>query len=204
LLIELHEHVLMEGGPHWEGLLSGAPALEERVERGRRHVEALAHGRRLAPPPGDRRAWLGAVLAMAAALLLLVGAWWQFRPRPTGWGWDRPGALVAHRTAPEYLNGLADGAGEWFNQRPDTPQDLSKRLNQFRAGCSTLILAEHAPLEKKDRDWLCDRCRAWAAKLDKHLADLEAGTKGPLAVRDEADETVNALIKALRTRAGQV
>jgi hypothetical protein len=205
LLLELHEFVLVEGGHYWESVLAGSPRLEERVERGRRHVETLAHGRRtLAPGKADRRAWLGVVLALAAGLLLLVGVWWQWRPSPaSGWGWDRPGALAANRTREEYLTGLADGANEWFNKRPETPQALAKRLNEFRAGCSTLILAEHGPLTPDDRTWLRGKCRAWAKKLDGHLADLEAG-KDVEAVRGEADATVNQLIKALRTQAGQV
>src|SRR5262249_31465422 len=157
--------------------------------------------------PDGGRGW-GGGWAWAGGVRLLRGVGWKWRPgrgpaAPTGWGWDRPGALEANRTREEYLNGLADSANEWFNKRPETPQALAKRLNEFRAGCSTLILAQHESLAQKDRDWLRERCRLWAGKLDKHLADLEAG-KSVEAVRGEADATVNQLMQALRTRAGQV
>jgi hypothetical protein len=106
-------------------------------------------------------------------------------------------------SADRYLNGLADAAEDWFKKRPEKPADLARRLNEFRQGCSTLILAPHQPLAAKDRQWLVDKCRAWAVKLDRHLTDVEAG-KDVLQVRREADETVEKLIAALRTRAAEV
>jgi hypothetical protein len=120
-----------------------------------------------------------------------------------GWGWDRPGALPAEGSARQYLNTLADEAEEWFRKRPDDALGLARRLQEFRHGCTTLIFAEHQPLAERDRGWLVERCRAWAAKLDKHLEELEAGAD-VAKVREAADQTVRQLAAALRTRAESV
>src|SRR5262249_35293261 len=118
----------------------------------------------------------------------------------TGWGWSRSGAIDDSLSAKEYLTKLADSAEDWSKKTPATPAELAKRINEFRQGCSTLILAEHKPLPPEDKAWLVERCQAWAKKLDQHLADVEAG-KDVLEVRAEADETVSKLIKAIRGRA---
>jgi hypothetical protein len=102
--------------------------------------------------------------------------------------------------APAYLNRLADEGDEWFAKRPEDAASLAKRLNEMRQGCSTLILATHQPLKNEDRQWLVEKCRAWAKNFDQQLADLEQG-KDPALVRSEIDTTVNRLVKALRERA---
>jgi hypothetical protein len=105
--------------------------------------------------------------------------------------------------APAYLERLADSATEWYQERPDDPDDpvaLARRIGDFRQGCSVLILAEHEPLPAEDRKWLAEKCRAWAAKLDSHLAAVEAG-EDPRKVRAGVDETVRNLVEALRQRA---
>jgi hypothetical protein len=99
-----------------------------------------------------------------------------------------------------YFDQLADSAHEWFDPRPETPIDLGRRLGEFRQGCSVLILSPHRPLPAQDRAWLVEKCRAWAAKLDAHLAALESGEPAG-SVRDQADATIDTLIKALRDRA---
>ena len=123
--------------------------------------------------------------------------------KPTGWGWDRPGALKSNIPADEYLNSLADSANEWFNKRPESPRDLATRIAQFRKGCSTLILADHQPLAEEDRTWLVEKCRAWAEKLDAHLVAIEAGQEVD-SVRAAADETINKLMTAMRNRASEI
>jgi hypothetical protein len=47
------------------------------------------------------------------------------------------------------------------------------------------------------------KCRTWAAEIDAHLADVEAGAD-PLKVRTEVDATTRRLIQALRERARNV
>ena len=118
----------------------------------------------------------------------------------SGWGWNRPGALADDLPPGVYLDRLADAAGEWFKKRPDDPIALARRIGEFRQGCSVLILSPHKPLSARDRAWLVEKCRAWAAKLDAHLAALEAGASAA-KVRDDADATISKLIEALRDRA---
>jgi hypothetical protein len=78
--------------------------------------------------------------------------------------------------------------------------ELARRITEFRQGCSVLILSDHKPLTADDRAWLVERCRAWVAKLDAHLAFLESGQPAA-TIRDQADATIHALIAALRERA---
>lgn len=214
LLLDLQELVLTAGGPYWEGVGGASPELDAAAERGRLRVaEFLAADegapqavpRARLPIPWYRRPWLVSAATAAAVLLAVLG----YRlarppappPAPSGWGWNRPGALPQDVPASVYLNRLADAAAEWFAERPDDPAAVAKRIGQFRAGCSVLIFAEHRPLSDADRQWLVERCRAWADKLDKQLEALEAG-QDPVQVRAETDETVTKLIGALRARAG--
>ena len=99
-----------------------------------------------------------------------------------------------------YLARLADEVDEWFARRPDGSVDLARRIGEFRQGCSTLILADPVSLPAGDRAWLVQKCRGWAARLEAHLADVEAG-EDPATVRAEVDETARQLIAAIRKRA---
>ncbi|MHB1426408.1 MAG: hypothetical protein ACYC3I_24865 [Gemmataceae bacterium] len=65
-----------------------------------------------------------------------------------------------------------------------------------------LIFAEHKPLSAKDRQWLVERCRLWAAKLDKLREEVETG-RNAVEVRGEADKTIEKLIAASRTVRGR-
>ncbi len=120
--------------------------------------------------------------------------------KPTGWGWERPGAIPNDVAADAYLTTLAHGADEWFNKRPTDAEGVKKRISDFRKGCSTLIASSHEPLAEEDRTWLVEKCKKWRDKLDGHLAALDAG-EDPFIVRAAADETVTKLINAMRARA---
>jgi hypothetical protein len=160
--------------------------------------------------PWYRQAWV-ASCATAAVVLIALFVVEQFRGRPdqpvavasAAWGWNKPDALPTDLSAPAYLNALADAAGEWFNKRPEDPAALAKRIAEFRQGCSVLLLAEHRALAEPDRTWLVERCRAWATKLDGHLASVESGDAA-LTVRAATDETITKLIEALRGRAREL
>ncbi len=141
-------------------------------------------------------------LAWAASVLVAIVAFERTRPSAaTGpaWGWAKPGALPTGLVRDAYLARLADEAEGWFARRPEDPIALARRIAEFRQGCSTLILADHPALSEADHGWLVERCRAWASKLDAHLADVEA-RKDPTTVRAEVDQTVRKLIAALRER----
>jgi hypothetical protein len=213
LLIELQELVLLEGGPRWDEV----PLAEEherltaecweRVSAAHSPAvtprSSLAGGTATAP----RRFPWAAALSAAALLLIAFFGWREWSPpQSTGWGWNKPGALADSGSAHDYLLQLADGAGDWFNQRPETPEALATRLEQFQNGCQHLIEAPHRPLSPEDKAWLIERCRAWSSKLDEHIAKSKAAPPGGDvdAVRAEADATINKLIDALRKRAEQV
>jgi hypothetical protein len=210
LLFELQELVLTHGGPFWDEVARRNQPVEAIVERG---WERLLGVRAPAAPPirqreGSlrkrwfRRALLGG-LAAAAIVVAAVSLWQFTRPParlPVAWGWARPDALPENVSREEYLETLANEAGEWFNKRPETAEALGRRIDEFRQGCSSLLQANHRPLPEADRQWLVERCRKWAEKLDRNLADLQAG-KDVEAVRWETDATINQLIRALRQRA---
>lgn len=159
-----------------------------------------------------RMAWYRSPLlaSLATAAAVLVGVFLVKPPaQPVGppvaqgWGWSKPGAIDDSLSAKDYLAKLADAANDWHKKRPATPAELSKRIGDFRQGCSTLILSEHKPLSAEDKSWLVERCQAWAKKLDQHLADVESG-KDVLEVRTQADETINKLMNAIRERSKTV
>lgn len=146
-----------------------------------------------------RRGLLFSLLGIAAAVV--IGVLLIPKPAPThGWGFDRPGALTADVSAPQYLNGLANSAGEWFKKRPQNKTDIKKRLQQFRHGCDTLIKAPHPQLSEVDRKWLVKKCKVWASLIDEHIVAVDQGGKVS-EVLSNADITVNKLIAALQKRA---
>lgn len=214
LLLELQERIFVEGGEYWNNVLV-EDQHQQQVSDGWSRIER--HLNENAPPaePATKTSQdqqrnkprrmqarlLGTVAAVLVGLLF-----WLSSPGPpgtSGWGFDRPGALTAQIPAEEYLNHLADAAGEWFNERPETKDALAARLQQFSDGCQTLIDAEHSQLSDEDHAWLIERCEVWKGKIDAQLADLNSGQKPFDQVRTESDETVNQLRNALRERSQQ-
>lgn len=228
LLLDLQESILISGGPFWGELAASEAMGSEQgtvLERTWKKVETSLtlvpeHGvsgrTKAAPSPPRLLRFPGrGLVSLAAAAMVLVAVFIAGRwsregilqpPSPSapvvsnGWGWSRPDALPQNASPRAYFTHLADAAHEWFNKRPDDSLALARRIAEFRQGCSRLILSQHQPLSAGDRTWLVEKCRAWAAKLDTHLAAVEAG-QDPLKVRAEADETINKLIAALRDRA---
>jgi hypothetical protein len=211
LLLELQELIFALGESYWDRVAQPATALRDVVGRGRRRLDAYlategsVSGQATLPfrPARWYRRPLVVSLTTAAGVLLAVVAYQHyFPPQPptSGWGWNRPGAMPDDLSPSAYLEQLADAAGEWSKKRPESAPEIASRIADFRKGCSTLIFAPHKPLSEADRKWLIERCRAWAEKIDKHLAALEAG-EDPITVRSEMDATVNTLIGKLRERA---
>ncbi len=209
LLLSLQDEIVQHGGDYW---MQRPMRREEEVALASQWklLESVMSPAVVTPAAATvQRSWLGrsaiaAILSAAATLVVAFSLRDRMVPTPApGWGWEKPGALAVNLPPREYLNHLADAAQDWFKKRPENASDLARRISQFRQGCSTLILAEHQALAPADRDWLRERCRAWATKLDGHLAAIEAG-EDVTAVRAAADETVNKLIKAIRDRAQSV
>jgi len=138
--------------------------------------------------------------AATIAVALLVFQQLSKPSEPPPWGWNKPDALADQGQPNLYLNQLADSAEDWFNRRPEDRDAVTRRVEQFRQGCSRLIAAPHRPLSPEDRAWLVERCRAWTTKLDAELEALQNG-RDPLQVRDQVDMTIRKLIDTLRTKA---
>jgi hypothetical protein len=103
----------------------------------------------------------------------------------------------------DYFQALVAGAEGWFKKRPGDPAALAQRLTEFRAGCSTIILSDHRPLSPEDHQWLVERCRKWARRIDNQLAALET-TKDVDQARKEVDMLVEEMIEEIREQAGKV
>lgn len=197
-LFALQEQIFVEGGDYWETVPRSEAHLQTVAARQPKLPAAVTPLK--TPPRPFRLVWGAVGVIAAAACLFLAVSLRQPQPAAPTWGFDRPGVLSAQMSPKEYLDSLADAAGDWFKKRPADSPALAKRLTEFRHGCDTLLAAEHPQLAAKDRDWLKERCGVWAGKIDGHLADLKAGTKTLEQVQTDADATINALVKALRSR----
>ena len=122
---------------------------------------------------------------------------------PPGWGFAEIRALTDQKGDAAVLNGLAYLVEEWKNKHPDSPVALSRRLVEFREGCSLLLLDEQLPLSPSERDWLRMRCRDWASAFDENLRLLEE-SGDVTAVRTAVDRTANEMATELRERAKSV
>jgi hypothetical protein len=213
LLIDLQERVLSEGSAYWDRKLGESTELSRATEVGwQRLLDLPIWGPSVVSRP-DRQPqtrpvrWFAAGFAAAAAAAFMVVFIGEHLPGPspvatTGWGWNRPDAFPQDVTRAQYFRALADAGAEWRNKRPDTPQSLAKRINEFREGCSQLILAEHRSLTPADRKWLKEHCQTWSKALDEQLTALESG-KPVTSVRDQVDGIADRLTKALADRAAE-
>lgn len=214
-LFELQTRILLDGKEFWK--TRRGPELKQAVRDQWSMIDAavkqpvpdvtVAAESASVPytrPHRLRTGWLGLAGALAATLLLgfyIIQTRSGSQTAETEWGWGRSGALAVEMPKAAYLNHLADVAGEWNGVRPESKESLVRRLAEFRVNCNALINAPHPSLAAEDRDWLIERCRAWAAKIDQQLSDLQAGKKNLAEVQAEADATVDKLIAALRDRA---
>ena len=224
-LPDLQELVYMRGGRYWDRLLGSDGAARDVIDHSRQRLSAVLPAPApdgepgaapavlpLKPRPVRRRVgWVVGLAAAAAAVVLAVVVSRHFppavppapsAPAAFAWGWNRPGVVDSDGSAPAYLDRLADAADEWFADRPEGATATAERLNDYRRGCSLLLLAAHEPLAPADRQWLKDKCRKWAAKIDQELAEVEAGdaAKG----RDDADAMTHQLVTALRKKAQEL
>ena len=214
LLPELRDRVLVEGGAYWDRYLGDdLTAAGEQVADGVRAALRAAE-----PAPARRRParWVGyAVTALATAAAALLGVYlagWRPPPRQpgvqpgpetaaaAGWGFQKVRQLPRDATDAQTLSALADLASEWGKKRPETADELARRLVEFREGCAAIRLADGLPLSVPQRRWLDLRCGDWAAAIDHHLRTLEE-TRDVAAVRAAADRTTADIVRELRGRA---
>ena len=201
LLADLQDAVIAANSPYWNALFD-QPELAAAAGRARMSLDEtpVTPKARPARTPLYRHPLLVS-LATAAAVLIAVYIVQRPAARSDAWGWNKPGVLTAAQTRGDHLNGLASAAEEWKSQPKSSPDELRKSLQEMRDGCTKVLAAKHEQLAADDRAWLAERCVAWGTKLDKHLADLQTG-RSIDEVRREADETVEKLAQALRSRAG--
>ena len=221
LLLRLQERIFIDGGDYWSHPDQTPPEVNARVQAQWQRLEQLlntdAGSERQSTllaahtQPVSRIAWwqhpLAVSLTTAAAVILVVSLTSApaSKPATTAWGWNKSGILMGDLSASEYLRRLAASAEEWTKKRPETRDELLKRLGQFRDGCTQIILAKHEPLSEPDREWLRERCQKWAAKLDAHRQSLEGcSPEELLKVRGEIDATVADLAQKIRERSETV
>jgi hypothetical protein len=214
VLFDLQDMAIEAGGSYWTALQRGDAELQRHVDRGQKRVQNIAGTEAtkqipvgFAASPLIRWYYHPVMVSLATAAVLLIAFLVFELTRPTNaftsavaWGWAKPGALPEEVSANEYFSTLADSASAWFNQRPEDAPSVARRIAEFRQGCTTLLLANHAPLNKDQQQWLRGRCRIWADKIDTYIAEIESGAD-PLQIRTQMDATVNSLIIAFRDQA---
>jgi len=208
-LIELQQLILVNGGDYWNSL-DVATDRQTTARNWQRLQAALPtdlqqlQAARLPPVTAVMRnspTW--ALAAVAATIAVAIGVVLIQPWKSTQWGWDVPGVLAVNVPADKYLEQLADRANDYFQRPRTTATELKQTVREFRHSCDTLIQAGHPQLAQADREWLRERCGAWAKKLDGQLAELER-TDDVAKVRTQADATIRTLIEKLRERAEQV
>ncbi len=214
-LLELQDLICLSGGRYWDRVERPAEAQEvaKRVWQG--VVQELdAPPSRNSDPASTvessrtRRNWLAGSLGggVLLAASLFIAAWMGLLSGPKQeWGWLREDTFTAKLEDGAYLNQLADRAGEWQTRDHSTAEELKSSLADFRRMCDLL---QNSPLSQltneADRAWLKERCKAWANKIDGHLAELRASSKSLKDVTVESDATIEALQNALRTKANEI
>lgn len=226
LMYGLQSLVFAEGGRYWSDLADKAYSESYRADRDRFERLEAAAARDVTADPASSAEAIAAppappavaarpsqppvkasplpryLAALAAGIAVAIGVWSFNRPAAP-WGWNAAGALAEASDPAAYLEQLATSAGEWQATRPTNEAQLEKRLREFLAGCDRLIAGPHRTLAPDDRDWLVTKCRAWREKIVGHL-DTLATAHDVAGVRSAADDTVEKLVKALRSRATEI
>ncbi len=206
LLLDLQERILTEGGIYWDNVEtfdSEQAAIEASTQRTVDFLRRKLIGG-VSKPKSDLSASIWGALAVAAVLLLAVGVWRNLPGNSNkGWGFEQAGLLTADVSAAKYLANLADAAGQWSNKRPTSKGELVSRLTEFRRGCGLIIEAPHEQLSQADRQWLVQKCKEWAVKLEGIIVAIETEVGTLETLQDQADQTIDRMQQALRDRALQ-
>jgi hypothetical protein len=200
-LRHLQKEVLRHGGPYWDRV----PRPEDctkRLAAARPVPSAEPVTLTVAPARVRRRLpeWVVGLATAAVVLLAVYGVSQFLKPPPApqvaAWGWNR--GLPPETTPPrEYLTALADRVDEWRNERPNTADEVLRRLVEFRTSCGVVLAADHPSLPPDLRKTLCQRCGKWSGAADELIEKLKSGAD-PQAVLGEADALIAKLSSALR------
>lgn len=202
-LLDLQEQIFCGGADYWQAKLDSAESRMVTASRWQKLEPQLAVPTALPTTP-DSSTHLASTrrrLAMAVgtiAACFLVGLW-LFQPAPE-WGWNRPGIFASKQSPEVFLEQLALGANEYFQQPRESAADLKRQLADFRRGCDALLAAPLTNLAAEDREWLRERCENWSRQFDQQLDELDRGGRPWREIRVDADATVKKLVTALRSR----
>ncbi|MEO2018062.1 MAG: hypothetical protein ABGZ53_27230 [Fuerstiella sp.] len=204
-LLELQEHLLVNGGKYWnsiersDDLLSAVERVRYRTEAS---IQAAESGEKSVSAPTSAtatgRRQIGWLLSTAAVLFVGVMVWQQ-QPSPSGRVLGLAGLLANNVTSSaEYLNRIADAGEAWFGQTPRDSSDLIVLLREVSQDCQILIDADHQALTSSEREWFVTKCRNWKTKFDETLANLESGQLTFDEARSQADTVMMKLVTVLR------
>lgn len=161
-------------------------------------------------PNVDRRSrvpMIAALLLATAAVLLLMFGLMRGVDDPrvaTAWGFNQDELYESDESPSAYFESLADAAGEWFDERPETADALAGRLAEFSQGCQRVIDSEHSQLADLDWQWLTNQCSTWKQQIDQLATQLDADTTQVIDVRERADDLINDMIKTLKDRSAEL
>lgn len=204
-LLDLQELILIEGSDYWirrlnqSAVTAPIPKLTSQSPTVVKPITML------------KNPFVVMVLTAAAVVVLGFiidpGRW--FRDKPTtqtlaARGWARSDAFQNDANAAAYLRKIATISEDYLSKGPESAEELATRITEFRAGCTRLLLAEHAQLTEAGREDLRKRCRNWAAKLDAQLAALEKDPKQAPTISGEVDQLARTLATTLRGQADKV
>jgi hypothetical protein len=145
--------------------------------------------------------WVGALLATAAAILLIVMNPFQ-QPQDRGEFFAAAELRVPTETVDATLSRIADRIEKDWSKKPATDNaSLLNRLIAFRDSCDYLIDGRlDASLQGLPDAKLTDlkeRCKKWKGQAETMIADLQSESP-PENLREKADELMGRLKKILR------
>lgn len=204
-LLELQEHVLINGGDYWQTIPVGTQATNS-LDRIRSRLLTHEDTNASFPLQGPREKMAGwtsrrvAGWVVSVVVMLLVGVFaWRSQPHGSGHVLGTPGLLASKSTSSEdYLRRISDAGETWFQQDRSSTTALVTLLEDTSRDCQILIDARHNVLSPEERDWFVGKCRNWKAVFDETLASLRDGSITLEVARDRSDLTMMKLVSALR------
>ena len=120
------------------------------------------------------------------------------------WGLAKVTSLCPNMKDSAYLEKLAELAGQFSKKRPNSTATLLARLDQFQAGCKTLIASPKPQLNDSERIWLEDSCRKWSGEIDVLRLALKNGTRDYQQGLIDANLLAETMQTALKKKATEL
>ncbi|QDV42240.1 hypothetical protein Enr13x_20850 [Stieleria neptunia] len=211
LLLVLQEEALVGGSQYWIDRCQAAHEdLEfEFDETGSDAVQpgsaTVATGDESTEPNRRTRISRTALVLLSLAAVLFVAVMLFLRPsaQDAEWGFHDDSVFVAG-SPDDYFRSLAGAANEWFDERPQTAEELMARLAEFSSGCQRVIDMEHDNLTDLQWQWLVNRCELWKDQIDTLNRRLAADSTRFAQTLSQADQTIERIVEALKDQAESV